>query len=149
MSDSLTGDSTSCVGPLSQNDTCVLNTTYVVTSLDTPIDNTGTANSDQTGPVDDIESVLVPQPGLAIDKVYNGFALPDGDLDGSGDDAKGAASLHGLFANQSNRLFPDGRAHQNAYSVQDGHRPPSRSRRTRLRLTHPVSPQASPRLVGL
>ena len=86
VSDDLTGDSTTCAGPLSQNQTCVLHTTYTVASLNTPIANTGTAYSNQTNPVTDIENVEVPQPGLKIDKVYNGFANDGaGDLDGSGD----------------------------------------------------------------
>ena len=58
------------------------NTTYVVADLGTPIANTGTADSDQTGPETDTESVDVPQPSLAIDKVYNGISI---DADGSGD----------------------------------------------------------------
>ena len=72
VSDSLTGDSISCA-LVAPNGTCVLDTTYVVADLGTPIANTGTADSDQTGPETDTESVDVPQPSLAIDKVYNGI----------------------------------------------------------------------------
>ena len=81
VSDDLTGASISCA-LVAPNGTCVLDTTYVVADLGTPIANTGTADSDQTGPETDTESVDVPQPSLAIDKVYNGISI---DADGSGD----------------------------------------------------------------
>ncbi len=78
-----TGGSTPCALVV-PGDTCTLVGTYVVTAADVAagqIDNTGTANSDQTGPVTDDETVLVPTPTLTVDKP----APTNADEDGSGD----------------------------------------------------------------
>ena len=56
--------------------------------------NTGTANSDQTGPVTDIVTVPVPTPGLAIDKVFTSNA----DNDGSGDVSVGDVLTYTITA---------------------------------------------------
>jgi hypothetical protein len=63
VSDDLTGDSSSCalVAPAA---TCVLTTSYVVTVADMTageISNTGSADSDQTSTVSDVENVTVSQ----------------------------------------------------------------------------------------
>ena len=67
---------------------CTLIGTYVVTAADVAagqIDNLGTADSDQTDPVDDPETVPVPQPSLTTDKALTNNA----DEDGSGDVSAG------------------------------------------------------------
>jgi uncharacterized repeat protein (TIGR01451 family) len=75
VTDSLTGDDTSCasVAPLG---TCVLNVTYMVTQVDVDagnIHNVGTADSDETPPTEDPEDVPVPQnPAISINKTTNG-----------------------------------------------------------------------------
>ena len=78
-----TGGSTPCI-LLAPGGTCTLVGTYVVTAADVTagqIDNTATADSDQTAPVTDDETVLVPSPSLAVDKP----APANADEDGSGD----------------------------------------------------------------
>ncbi len=72
VSDSLitpTGGTTPCALVV-PGGTCTLIGTYVVqpSDLGTTITNTGSADSDQTDPVTDIEEVPVPTPSLAIDK---------------------------------------------------------------------------------
>ena len=80
VSDDLTNDSTTCAS-VAPGGTCVLIVTYVVTQADVDageILNTGTADSDQTDPVDDPETVPVPQnPALSIDKALTGNADED------------------------------------------------------------------------
>ncbi|NND91100.1 MAG: DUF11 domain-containing protein, partial [Granulosicoccus sp.] len=76
-----TGGTTPCA--LASTETCTLIGTYVVTSADVAagqIDNTGTADSDQTDPVTDEETVPVPTPSLNITK-----SNVSDDADGSGD----------------------------------------------------------------
>ena len=93
----LTGDSTTCAGPLLPGGTCVLVATYVVTAADVTswsIVNTGTADSDQTDPVTDGETVTVPTPGLVVDKVLTSNA----DEDGSGDVSVGDTLTYTLTA---------------------------------------------------
>ncbi len=78
-----TGGTTPCIVLIPGNG-CTLVGTYVVTAADVAagqIDNTGTADSDQTPPVTDDETVVVPSPGLSIDKP----APTNADEDGSGD----------------------------------------------------------------
>ncbi len=60
---------------------CTLVGTYVVTAADVAagqIDNTGTADSDQTAPVTDDETVVVPSPSLVVDKPAPANADEDG-----------------------------------------------------------------------
>ena len=84
VSDDLTGDSTTCddIAPLG---TCVLNVTYVVAPDDVEagsVTNIGTADSEQTDPVDDPEVVPVTSnPAYTVDKP----APVNADEDGSGD----------------------------------------------------------------
>ncbi len=81
VSDDLTGDSTSCA-TLAPSDTCILTVTYVVTQVDVDtgfIENVGTADSDETDPVEDPEEVLIAEePGLSVDKVFTGNEDEDG-----------------------------------------------------------------------
>ena len=74
--------------------TCTLIGDYVVQASDVTagqIDNLGTADSDQTDPVTDPETVPVPNPELSIDKP----APTNADEDGSGDVSVGdTLSLH-------------------------------------------------------
>ncbi len=97
VSDDLTGDSTACA-TLAPGATCVLVVNYVVTQADVDagqITNTGTADSDETPPVDDPEIVPVPQsPLLAVDKVLTGNA----DEDGSGDVSLGDTLTYTITA---------------------------------------------------
>ena len=83
VDDSLTGDSTTCAS-VAPGDTCVLIVTYVVTQADVDaaiIENTGTADSDETPPDEDDEDVPVPQdPSIDADKVL----LSNADEDGNG-----------------------------------------------------------------
>ena len=82
VSDNLTGDSTACA-TVAPGDTCVLVVTYTVSQADVDagvINNIGTADSDETPPVDDPETVPVPQ-GADLggsDKVLTGNADEDG-----------------------------------------------------------------------
>jgi len=80
VSDDLTGDSISCAGPVVPGGTCVLNVSYVVQpgDLGTTINNTGTADSDQTGPESDMEDVPVPTPSLMVVKTLDSNADEDG-----------------------------------------------------------------------
>ncbi len=84
VSDSMISpNSTACavVGPAA---TCVLSGTYTVTAADVAagtIVNTASSDSDQTDPIDDTETVVVPSPSLALDKPFPA----NGDQDGSGD----------------------------------------------------------------
>ena len=81
VSDNLTGDSTACA-TVAPGDTCVLVVTYTVSQADVDagvINNIGTADSDETPPVDDPETVPVPQGAdLGVDKVLTGNADEDG-----------------------------------------------------------------------
>ncbi len=94
-----TGGSTPCalVAPAG---TCTLIGTYVVTAADVTagqIDNTGTADSDQTGPVTDDETVVVPAPALSVDKP----APTNADEDGSGDVSAGDTLTYTVTATNS------------------------------------------------
>ena len=88
--------STPC-GLVAPGGTCTLVGTYVVTAADVTagqIDNTGTADSDQTPPVTDDETVLVPTPGLSVDKP----APANADEDGSGDVSVGDTLTYTITA---------------------------------------------------
>jgi len=83
----LTPSSNSCAS-IVVGATCVLTGTYTVTAADVvtgSIDNTATSSSDQTGPVDDTETVSLPAPALAINKP----APTNADEDGSNDVSAG------------------------------------------------------------
>ncbi len=58
------------------------------------VDNTGTADSDQTGPVTDDETVLVPTPTFTVDKP----APTNADEDGSGDVSAGDTLTYTITA---------------------------------------------------
>jgi uncharacterized repeat protein (TIGR01451 family) len=80
VADDLTGDATSCLA-LAPGADCVLTVTYVVTQADVDagqIVNTGTADSDQTAPVTDPETVPVPQaPSLGLTKTASPASFSD------------------------------------------------------------------------
>ena len=79
----LTPNSISCASVVS-GATCVLTGTYTVVASDVSagvINNTATADSDQTDPLDDSVSIPVPTPDLTLDKV----APTNADADGTGD----------------------------------------------------------------
>ena len=91
-----TGGSTPC-GLVAPGGSCTLVGTYVVTAADVTagqIDNTGTADSDQTVPVTDDETVVVPSPGLVVDKP----APVNADEDGSGDVSVGDTLTYTITA---------------------------------------------------
>ena len=91
-----TGGSTPC-SLVAPGATCTLVGTYVVTAADVAagsIDNTATADSDQTDEVDDDNMVLVPAPGLDIDKP----APVNADEDGSGDASAGDTLTYTISA---------------------------------------------------
>jgi len=84
VSDPLITPATTTCASVAPNATCVLTGTYTVTAADITagsIDNTATADSDQTDPVTDDQTVPVPVPSLALDKP----APANADNDGSGD----------------------------------------------------------------
>ncbi len=95
VSDDLTGDSTTC-GLVVPNDTCVLETSYVVQASDlgTTIHNVGTADSDETPPTTDDEDVPVPDPSLTVVKELTNNA----DEDGSGDVSVGDTLMYTITA---------------------------------------------------
>jgi len=77
--------------------TCVLIGTYTVTAADVSagvINNTASATSDQTGALEDTETVPVPQPGIAIDKP----APAASDADNSGDLSAGDVLTYSITA---------------------------------------------------
>ncbi|MCB8925923.1 MAG: DUF11 domain-containing protein [Ardenticatenaceae bacterium] len=80
VSDDLTGQSTSCL-TVAPSATCVLIATYTVTQADVDagyVENTATADSDETDPVDDTHNEPVPQnPALVLDKALFGYADED------------------------------------------------------------------------
>ena len=91
-----TGGSTPC-GLVAPAGTCTLVGTYVVTAADVTagqIDNTATADSDQTAPVTDDQTVVVPAPDLAVDKP----APTNADEDGSGDVSVGDTLTYTITA---------------------------------------------------
>ena len=83
VSDSLTGDTTTCA-TVAPGATCVLTAAYTVTQADVDagaVVNTGTADSDETDPVTDPHTEPVPQTlTLAVAKVLTGNADEDGSL---------------------------------------------------------------------
>lgn len=84
VSDPLITPNSNTCATVTAGGTCVLVGTYTVQSGDVTagsIDNTASADSDQTGPVDDSETVPVPAPSHTIAKSISGNA----DEDGSGD----------------------------------------------------------------
>ena len=91
-----TGGTTPC-GPVAPGGSCTLVGTYVVTAADVAagqIDNTGTADSDQTPPVTDDETTSVPSPTLEVDKP----APVNADEDGSGDVSVGDTLTYTITA---------------------------------------------------
>jgi len=77
--------------------TCTLVGTYLVGAADVAagqIVNTATADSDQTGPIDDLETTSVPQPGLGIVK----SSPTNADEDGSGDVSVGDTLTYTITA---------------------------------------------------
>jgi uncharacterized repeat protein (TIGR01451 family) len=100
VSDPLTGTDTN-IGNLAPNATATISTSYAITQADIDsngtlepddllpgqIDNTATADSDQTPPVSDDEDVpLIVTPGLVFDKVVTGVDTNgDGILNAAGD----------------------------------------------------------------
>ena len=91
-----TGGTTPC-GLVAPAGTCTLVGTYVVTAADVTagqIDNTATADSDQTGQVTDSETVLLPSPVLVVDKP----APLNADEDGSGDVSVGDTLTYSITA---------------------------------------------------
>jgi uncharacterized repeat protein (TIGR01451 family) len=95
----LTPANHNCANLLS-GDTCVLTGTYVVTDANVAagtIDNTASANSDQTGSADASHSLPLPQPTLALDK-----STPvNADEDGSGDISVGDTLTYTVTATNS------------------------------------------------
>ncbi len=94
-----TGGTTPCA-LVAPGATCTLIGTYVVTAADVTagqVDNTGTADSDQTGPVTDDETVPVPTPASAVDKP----APTNADEDGSGDVSAGDTLTYTITATNS------------------------------------------------
>ena len=72
------------IGFLAAGNSETCSATYVVTGADVAagsIDNTATADSDQTGPVDDSVTVPVPSPSHTTDKALTNNADEDGSLD--------------------------------------------------------------------
>ncbi len=94
-----TGGTTPCV-LLTPAQTCTLVGTYVVTAADVDagqIENTATADSDQTDPVTDTETTPAPRPELSIDKP----APTNADEDGSGDVSVGDTLTYTITATNS------------------------------------------------
>jgi len=92
----LTPSSASCA-LVAPGATCVLSGTYSVSAADIAagnIDNTATADSDQTDPVDDSQTVVVPTPQHTLDKVIAGST----DTDSSGDLSAGDALSYTITA---------------------------------------------------
>jgi len=84
VSDPLLTPSTTTCGSVASGATCVLTGTYTVTPADVAagqIDNTATADSDQTDPVDDTHSQPLDAPLLALDKAAPVNADEDGSTD--------------------------------------------------------------------
>ena len=91
-----TGGTSPCA-LLAPGGACTLIGTYVVTAADVAngsITNTATADSDQTGPVEDDETTRVPSPLLGIDKP----APTNADDDGSGDVSEGDTLTYTITA---------------------------------------------------
>ena len=123
--DPLTGQNISGV-TLAPGASQVFNTSYMLTQADLDgagnagadrdIDNTATADSNETGPVDDSEEVpLVQRPGLAIDKVF--VNVTGGNGDAAGRRGRRRAELH-RDGDQHRQRHPDRR---------DGGRPADRA----------------------
>ena len=94
VSDDLTGDSTSCAS-VAPSGTCVLTGIHVVSQADVDegvINNTGAADSDETGEVSDPENVLVPQ----ISVLLNAKSL----LSNADEDESGTVSLNDTLTYQ-------------------------------------------------
>ena len=88
INDAMLSPSNNSCASVAPGATCLLVGTYVVTATDVAagsIINTAISDTDQTGPLDDTETVSIPQPSHAIDKPAPGNA----DEDGSGDVSAG------------------------------------------------------------
>jgi uncharacterized repeat protein (TIGR01451 family) len=97
VSDPLITPNTITCASISTGATCVLTGTYSVTTADVAagvIDNTATADSDQTPSVTDSQSVPVPTPTLALNKP----APVNDDRDGSGDISAGDVLTYTITA---------------------------------------------------
>ncbi len=93
----VSGGSSPC-GLVAPGGTCTLVGTYVVTAVDVAagsIVNTATADSDQTAPVTDDETVVVPSPSLGVDKPAPVFSI---DSDSSGDVSVGDTLTYTITA---------------------------------------------------
>ena len=122
VSDSLitpTGGTTPCA-LVAPGGTCTLIGTYVVTrsrrGRRAQIVNTGTADSDQTDPVDDPETVPVPTPSLSVDKP----APTNADEDGSGDVSVGDTLTYTITATNDGDVEPDERGGERQPDHADG-----------------------------
>jgi len=97
VSDPMLSPNTTTCATVAPGATCVLVGTYSVTANDvaaTQITNTASADSDQTGPIDDTEVVPVPQPSHALVK-----SVPvNADEDGSGDISVGDTLTYTITA---------------------------------------------------
>jgi len=89
VSDPLIAPSSTTCASVPATSTCVLTGTYTVSAADVSagvINNTASALSDQAGPVEDVETVPVPQPGIAIVKPAPAASDPDASTDISAGD---------------------------------------------------------------
>jgi len=101
----ITPNSNSCASVASGN-SCVLTGTYVVTASDVAagsFDNTGSANSDQTGSVDDTLNTPVEVTTLSLDKP----APANADEDGSGDVSVGDTLTYTVTATNTGTVAQD------------------------------------------
>jgi len=100
VTDPLTTPNTQSCALVASGASCTLVGTYVVTAADVTagsIDNTASADSDQTDPVTDDETVPVPLPALLLDKP----APTHTDLDASGDISAGDVLTYTITATNS------------------------------------------------
>ena len=102
---SVSGGTTPCAAVL-PGGTCTLVGTHLVTPADVvagSIANTATVDSDQTGPVTDDETTLVPSPVLDVDKPAPMLST---DADGSGDISAGDTLTYTITATNFGHCEP-------------------------------------------